>query len=166
MATLTTTQSSLLMLALILLSLTTSSLVLADCRKLGLQYKLARPGCRPVTLDSVGCRGTCSGYTRISPNNYLEVERSCTCCQEMGYLERTQRLQCPTLNPPFRDVTYRIPRRCSCRPCRSVASVSRVQTLEDLRLGWGLGPRSLIWTIILVSKCQIYRVLFLWRRRQ
>ncbi|XP_071488759.1 bursicon-like [Diadema setosum] len=126
----------LLTVVIAILSLTApSSMVEADCRRLPLQHKLTRPGCHPVTINSNGCRGMCNSYTRISPNNYLEVERSCSCCQELGFMERTERLHCPGLTPNYRDVRYRIPKRCSCRPCRSVASVSRIQRLEDLRQG-------------------------------
>ncbi|XP_033639409.1 bursicon-like [Asterias rubens] len=104
----------------------------AVCRRQPLIHSIVHEGCQTKRLRTFGCRGTCNSYSRVSPTDYTQMERSCQCCQESQHVVGFVELNCPSLSPPTQIVEFRHVRSCSCRPCNSVSGVPRVTRLEDL----------------------------------
>ncbi|XP_038045194.1 bursicon-like [Patiria miniata] len=120
---------------LLLLACSVSQTTTSMCRKLTVRHliKDAKPGCRPKWLTLYGCRGTCFSYARVSPRDYVSIERSCQCCQEVGYRTVRVRFDCPQRLPPYHYAEVRLVRDCRCRPCNtmSVGDVPEVVRLTD-----------------------------------
>ena len=104
----------------------------AECHRQPLIHIIDRDGCNIKKLPSYGCRGTCTSYSRVSPTDYTQMERSCQCCQEVGHITRRIRLRCPGQFPSTRNVDVRVPQFCTCRPCNGVPSVPSQVRLQDL----------------------------------
>ncbi|XP_071945783.1 bursicon-like [Antedon mediterranea] len=96
------------------------------CSRQQIRLSISMADCRPRNVYPFGCRGQCASYTRVSPANFLEIDRQCKCCQVGEQVDLQVRLDCPKLKPPVGMVTVKSAKNCSCRPCNSV----EVQSIE------------------------------------
>ena len=120
------------LILLLLLCCATSSQTAGTCRKVMIQHFITDVnGCESKRLISVGCRGACFSYSRVSPRDYGVIERSCQCCQEVGYRTAKVRLACPHKNPPHEFVKIRLATDCMCRPCNMIGGVPNDVGLHD-----------------------------------
>lgn len=105
----------------------------AECHRRPVVHVLEHSGCIPMPVPSAACVGTCNSYVQVSSSKFWQVERSCSCCAELGQLEATFYLRCPRLVPQFKKVTARSPKDCACRPCTAVdAAAVQPQDMLDL----------------------------------
>ena len=126
-----TTKNVLLISCMVLLIFVVQSS--ASCRKLRLVHRISRHGCQTRQIPSYGCRGSCPSYSRVSPTNYLEMERHCECCQESGQRTVHVSLRCNDDRGQFNLVVEtQVPRSCMCRPCNIIEDVPDFVRLEDL----------------------------------
>ncbi|XP_038045198.1 bursicon-like [Patiria miniata] len=120
------------LIALLLLGLI-SQCSAATCQRRGLSHLISHEGCMPRRVPSYGCRGSCTSYSRVSPTDYTQMERSCQCCQESDHQVRTVWLNCPALFPNTRmQVELKMAMSCNCRPCHGLSGVPAETRLEDL----------------------------------
>ncbi|XP_070212719.1 bursicon-like [Littorina saxatilis] len=77
--------------------------------------------CVPKTVMALACRGSCYSYSQPDRNRPYQMERSCRCCRELGSQSGRTRMRCPNRDDPTTSkvfsVSFRLPRRCACRPC-------------------------------------------------
>ena len=76
----------------------------AECHRRPVVHVLEHADCIPMPVPSAACVGTCNSYVQVSSSKFWQVERSCSCCAELGQLEATFYLRCPRLVPQFKKV--------------------------------------------------------------
>lgn len=76
-----------------------------ECELRRVMHEFQLPGCVRKLVPSYGCQGSCSSYVQVSSSKFWELERSCTCCQDMGQKERTVTVECP--GRPIKEMRVR-----------------------------------------------------------
>ena len=73
--------------------------------------------CVPKRILNGACAGTCSSYSRPSPDLPGEIEHFCQCCDVDEIIERNIPLFCPRSRQRRQIIAVKGAVTCKCRPC-------------------------------------------------